>query len=216
MKRSFLLLLFAFAIICITKSQDIDPEYKKVLTQRSEKIANTLNITDSEKKERVIQAIIDQYHKVGLINDSAENQSKAAKQITNKEEKEAKLKLIELEKNAKLYDQHCAFMGNLAIDLSNDQIEAVKDGLTYGVVKVTYDSYLDMIPTLKECEKRQIYAWLVEAREHAIGASSSKDKHGWFGKYKGRINNYLSKQGYDSQAERKAWEERLKAAGKTL
>ena len=51
---------------------------------------------------------------------------------------------------------------------------------------------LDMIPTLKEEEKAQIYAWLVEAREYAMDAESSKKKHEAFGKYKGRINNYKS------------------------
>jgi hypothetical protein len=31
----------------------------------------------------------------------------------------------------------------------------------------------------------------------ALDASSSNKKHEAFGKYKGRINNYLSKRGYD-------------------
>ena len=60
--------------------------------------------------------------------------------------------------------------------LDEKQIEAVKDGMTYGVVKVTYDSHLDMIPTLKEEEKAQIYAWLLEAREFALDAENSKKK----------------------------------------
>ena len=49
--------------------------------------------------------------------------------------------------------------------------------MTYGVVKVTYDSHLDMIPTLKEEEKAQIYAWLVEASEFALDAENSNKKH---------------------------------------
>jgi hypothetical protein len=68
-----------------------------------------------------------------------------------------------------------------------------------------------MIPSLKEEEKKQIRSWLVEAREYAMDAESSEQKHAWFGKYKGRINNYLSKQGYDSQKEREEWMKRLKA-----
>ena len=51
-------------------------------------------------------------------------------------------------------------------------------------------------------------SWLVEAREYEIDAESSDKKHWWFGKYKGRINNYLSAQGYDINAERKEWEQR--------
>ena len=70
-----------------------------------------------------------------------------------------------------------------------------------------------MIPTLKDFEKKQILAWLKEAREYAMDAENSKMKHEAFGKYKGRINNYLSKQGYDLVKEREAWYERMKARG---
>lgn len=39
--------------------------------------------------------------------------------------------------------------------LDEKQIEVVKDGMTYGVVKVTYDATIDMIPSLKEEEKHK-------------------------------------------------------------
>ena len=58
-------------------------------------------------------------------------------------------------------------------------------------------------------QKKYIYNALVEAREHAMDGGSSKEKHAWFGKYKGRINNYLSKQGYDLNKESKDWHERV-------
>ena len=42
----------------------------------------------------------------------------------------------------------------------------------------------------------------MESREHAMGAGTSQEKHAWFGKYKGKMNNYLSGRGYDlKQAE---------------
>ena len=100
--------------------------------------------------------------------------------------------------------------------LNEEQIEAVKDGMTYGVVKVTYEATLDMIPSLKEEEKVQIYAWLVEAREFAMDAENSNKKHAAFGKYKGRINNYLAKRGYNLTKEREEWAKRVKARGGTL
>ena len=68
-----------------------------------------------------------------------------------------------------------------------------------------------MIPSLTEGQKKYIMDCLIEAREHAMDAGSSDKKHWWFGKYKGRINNYLSAEGYDIQKERKEWEKRLKA-----
>jgi hypothetical protein len=43
-----------------------------------------------------------------------------------------------------------------------------------------------------------------------MDGESSEKKHWWFGKYKGRINNYLSAQGYDINKERKDWAERSK------
>ena len=92
----------------------------------------------------------------------------------------------------------------------------MKDVLTYNVVNVTYEAQCDMIPTLKEEEKVQILAWLKEAREYAIDAESSKKKHEAFGKYKGRINNYLSKRGYNLTKEREEWAKRVKARGGTL
>jgi hypothetical protein len=55
----------------------------------------------------------------------------------------------------------------------------------------------------------QILAWLKEAREFAMDAENSNKKHGWFGKYKGRINNYLSKRGYDLVKEREGWYKRI-------
>jgi len=165
-----------------------DPAYVKTLTERSQKIVNTLNLGDTDQYNRVTEILVNQYKSIGYIHDS----------------------LPANIREQKLYELHCEFIGKLSAELTEDQIVKIKDGMTYGVVKVTYDSYCDMIPSLKEEEKRQLAAWLVEAREHAMDAPSSNKKHEWFGKYKGRFNNYLSKRGYDIQKERKEWEERRK------
>ena len=92
--------------------------------------------------------------------------------------------------------------------------EMVLRGACVGLQKTV--AQCDMIPTLKPEEKQQILIWLKEARELAIDAESSKKKHEVFGKYKGRINNYLSKRGYDLTKEREAWYERVKARGGQL
>jgi hypothetical protein len=98
---------------------------------------------------------------------------------------------------------HYAFIAALATELTPAQVDQIKDGMTYGVLPNTYRVYQEMLPSLTDAQKRQILAWLTEAREHAIDASTSDEKHAWFGKYKGRINNYLSQAGIDmKQAER--------------
>jgi hypothetical protein len=132
----------------------------------------------------------------------------------NKEATEKAIADLKSGADVKLYNLHCEYIGALSSELTSEQIDKIKDGMTYGVVQVTYNSYCDMIPSLKEDEKRQLTAWLIEAREHAMDAPSSKKKHEWFGKYKGRFNNYLSTHGYDIQKERKDWEERLKTKKK--
>ncbi|HLO37079.1 MAG TPA: DUF3826 domain-containing protein, partial [Lacibacter sp.] len=95
--------------------------------------------------------------------------------------------------------------------ISEEQIELVKNAMTYNVLHVTYTAYLDMIPTLKEDQKRKIFEWLTEARELAMDGESADKKHAIFGKYKGRINNYLSAAGYDLTKEREEWQKRIKA-----
>jgi hypothetical protein len=55
-----------------------------------------------------------------------------------------------------------------------------------------------------------MYNWLKEARELAMDGESSDKKHAIFGKYKGRINNYLSAQGYDMKKEGEEWQKRIK------
>jgi Spy/CpxP family protein refolding chaperone len=68
-----------------------------------------------------------------------------------------------------------------------------------------------MIPALTEEQKKKIYDWLIEARELAMDGESSDKKHAIFGKYKGRINNYLSAAGYDLTKERAEWQKRINA-----
>ena len=54
-------------------------------------------------------------------------------------------------------------------------------------------------------------AQLKEARDIAMDKGSAKEKHAVFDKYRGRINNYLAKQGYDLKQASKDWAQRRKA-----
>ena len=191
-----------------------DPKYVESIVNRSQKIVDKLGLTDAKVAEDVCNVIANRYVELNDIYEIRDAKVKAVKEsgLTGDAKNEA-LKAAENEKDAALYRSHFAFPASLSLFLNEEQIDAVKDGMTYGVVKVTYEATLDMIPSLKEEEKVQIYAWLVEAREFAMDAENSNKKHAAFGKYKGRINNYLSKRGYDLVKERKAWYERIKARG---
>lgn len=194
-----------------------DPKYVESIVNRSQKIVDKLGLTDVKAAEDVCNIIANRYFELNDIYEIRDAKVKNVKEsgLTGDAKNEA-LKAAENEKDAALYRSHFAFPASLSLFLNEEQIEAVKDGMTYGVVKVTYEATLDMIPSLKEEEKVQIYAWLVEAREFAIDAENSNKKHAAFGKYKGRINNYLAKRGYNLTKEREEWAKRVKARGGTL
>lgn len=189
-----------------------DKAYVNTIVGRSQKIVDKLGIANKEVYTKVNNILANRYFELNDIyerRDSLLNELKKLECLT-KEEREVRKRNIENEKDAALYRSHFAFPAALSLYLNEEQIEAIKDGITFGVVKVTYDSTLDMIPSLTQEEKNQILAWLIEAREFAIDAESSHKKHEAFGKYKGRINNYLSKRGYDLTKEREEWYKRIK------
>ena len=194
-----------------------DPKYVESIVSRSQKIVDKLGINDAKVAEDVRNVIANRYF---TLNDIYETRDAKVKEIKESdlvgEAKNNALKAAEDAKDAALYRIHFAFPADLSLFLTEEQIEAVKDGMTYGVLKITYDSHLDMIPSLKKEEKAQIYAWLKEAREFAIDAENSDRKHAFFGKYTGRINNYLAKRGYDLKKEREEWYKRVKARGGSL
>ena len=181
-----------------------DAQYVKTIVERSRKATDELSITWTPLGQNVQNIISNRYFQLNDIYAERDSLKKSDK------------KLAEALCDSKLYRSHYGFIADLSMYLKPEEIDKVKAVMTFDVVKVTYDAHCDMIPTLKEEEKRQIMAWLIEARELAIDAESSKKKHEVFGKYKGRINNYLTKRGYDLTKEREAWYERVKARGGEL
>ena len=172
------------------KTEGQDPQYVETIKGRAQKIVDGLNLGDANKEENVRNIIANRYF---LLND-----------IYAKYDKKTQEDAL----YAELYKHHFELASALVLYLNEEQIDAVKDGMTYGRLKRDYNAQLEMIPTLKEEEKAQILVWLREAREYAIDAADSKGKHFWFDKYRGRTNNWLSARGYDLKKERDAWMKR--------
>jgi hypothetical protein len=193
-------------------AQQSADDYTKVITQRAEKIVTSLNIAEPATKEKVQAIIVQQYRDLNSIHDNHNAQVKTIKEqkTADKPVDEVAIQKIEDDRMAQLKKVHDKYLSSLAKQLTPQQVDQVKDGMTYNVLHVTYKAYQDMILNLTEEQKKQIYTWLVEAREYAMDAESSDKKHAWFGKYKGRINNYLSAAGYDIRKEEKGWQQRLR------
>ena len=200
MKALLLSLTLALATAALSHASEVaakpdDAAYLADLDKRAEGVLKDLNLADADRAARVKQAVIEQYRAIRQVDE---------KHLANtpKDEEDAAAAKKPL---------HDAFLAKLSADLTAEQVETVKDRMTYNVVRVTYDGFCDMIPELTEAQKAHILAQLKEAREIAMDQGSSREKHEVFGKYKGRINNYLSKEGYDLKQASRAWAERRKA-----
>lgn len=193
---------------------DKEAQYTKTITDRSDKIVAKLGITDEAKYKRVLGIIVNQYRNINDVHDAHKAQvADIKKQNTDdKAAATAKIKIADDELDTKMAKLHNEYLARLGAELNAEQIDKVKDEMTYNILSVTYKAYLDEIPTLTETQKTQIKTWLIEAREKAIDGESSNAKHAVFGKYKGRINNYLSTQGYDLKKENEEWQKRINEA----
>ena len=190
-----------------------DTAYQRVIAERTAKIVNTLEITDKAKAEKAQAIIASQYIQLNAIHDNSKATVTAIKaKPLSKEEIADAVKKEEENKSEKLRQLHIQFIGQLKNTLTEAQIEKVKDGMTYRVLPITWAAYLDMLPRLTQEQKDKMYAWLIEARELAMDQGSSDAKHAVFGKYKGKINNYLSAAGYDMKKEGEEWAKRIKEA----
>lgn len=206
---SFMLIFFGMKAVELN-SAGRDPKYVETILGRSQKIVDVLKIKNDSVKTQVLNIISNRYFQLNDIYEKRDSLISGIKASDlSSEEKKTKTEAAQNEKDAALYKTHFAFPASLSLYLNEKQIDAVKDGMTFGVLMVTYNSHLDMIPSLKKDEKAQIYAWLKEARELALDAESSNKKHEIFGRYKGRINNYLAAKGYDLKKEREEWYKRI-------
>ena len=193
-----LLSLFTLTTIAQTvalKSDGLDAKYVETIIARSQKIVDGLNLTDAQKAENVRNIIANRYFLLNEIHGKYDKTQQDAR-------------------DAELYKHHFELASALAAYLNDEQIDAVKDGMTFGRLKRDYNAQLEMIPSLTEEEKAQVLIWLKEAREYAMDAADSKGKHFWFDKYRGRTNNWLSARGYDLKKEREAWQKRIAASPK--
>jgi len=216
MKRSIIMFAsFFYAVATFAQSSTANSDkdnYTQMITQRSNKIVAVLNLTDSVKFKKVRDIVAMQYISLNDIYDARNASRKQIKEQTGDDKTAAAAKVADVDSNVnkQLRTQHTIYLSKLSKELNAEQVDQIKDGMTYRVYPITYAAYQDELPNLTEPQKAKIKAWLIEARENAIDAESSEKKHAWFGKFKGRINNYLSAQGYDMKKEGEEWQKRIK------
>jgi Protein of unknown function (DUF3826) len=217
MRITLHLFLFILLVDHSTIAQSAsDTAYVRVLTDRSAKIVGTLGLKDPATAESLTRLLVDQYIAVNDIHARYKPLAKPASTDTASVlQWEASKQQMAAQKATELNARHTTFIKAISEQLPSEAVEAVKDGMTYRVMPITYAAYLDMLPGLTTEQRGRIMEWLREARELAMDEGSSNAKHAVFGKYKGRINNYLSAQGYDLKKETEAWQQRIKQRNTT-
>ncbi len=183
---------------------DAEAKYTAAIEGRTADILKILALTDADKTAKVHDAIIAQYRALNAWHDENDAKLKAAAKDTNAVAQiRASLKTI-----------HDAFIAKLSENLTSSQVEQVKDKMTYGKVQFTYAGYMTAYPNLAEEHKQKILELLKLAREEAMDGGSAEEKTAIFQKCKGKINNYLSKQGIHPEKKNKVAQPETNAPAK--
>jgi hypothetical protein len=216
MKPSYLFLaaflittkLFADSISPV-KPEDIEAAYTVAIEKRTDDILTHLSLTDSAKTSKVRELILAQYRALRARDESIETRLKASGKDATELEKERASLFQSLSKP--LHDQ---FLAKLSAELAPAQVEVVKDRMTYGKVKFTYDAYCQIVPGLSVKDKEKILELLKQARDEAIDGGTVSQKSDIFQKYKDKINGYLNAQGHDTAKAFQEWDIKQAAAKK--
>jgi hypothetical protein len=209
----------AALLVQSTSAQDSTPPltaaefevmYTAAIEKRTTAILEALALNDAAKSNKLHTIIMAHYHAL-RARDEAMNTMFAAlgKNVPDVATNRATILPI-LSKPL-----HDSFLAKLSADLAPEQVELVKDKMTYNKVKVTHDAYCNIVPGLTDNDKARILAALKEAREEAMDGGSAPEKSAIFQKYKNRINEYLTAQGHDVAKATKEWEAKQEEAKKT-
>jgi hypothetical protein len=177
--------------------------YNTTVEDRTLKIMTALAMTDDAKSNRVHDAIAAQYHALKARDAAIEaelwNVAKGSTDWT--QQRNAMFPAM----SQPLHDH---FVSTLAKDLTPEQMDIVKDRMTYGKVNFTYNAYCSILPSLTDEDKAKVMDLLKQAREVAMDGGSSGEKTAIFQEYKAQINQYLTSRGFDVVKATQEWSSR--------
>jgi hypothetical protein len=178
---------------------ELEALYTASIESRTEDILKPLALTDAAKSNKLHDLIIAQYRVMrardALINAKLEAEGKEINYSNRASQLEDESRLL-----------HGYFLTQLEKLLPPEDIEKIKDKMTYNKVKVTYDAYNNIVPGLTDSDKTKILELLKAAREKAMDGGSANEKSDIFQEYKNQINDYLNAHGHDVAKAYKVWE----------
>src|SRR5690349_21490434 len=130
-------------------------KYTQAIEGRAADILKVLALADTNQAAKVHDLIIAQYRALRAWHDANDARLKTAKGDTN----------ATAQIRSSLKSRHDEFIAKLTANLTLEQVEQVKDKMTYGKVQFTYAGYLAAYPDLTETHKQKILEFLKAARE---------------------------------------------------
>ncbi len=179
--------------------------YSLAVNSRTTDILKLLAVADAAKSNTVREVIVAQYRALRARDAVIDAKLKA-------DGKEATYANRASQLTAESKPLHDQFLAKLAENLTPEQVEQIKDGMTYKKVKVTFDAYCAIVPGLTDADKAKVLELLKLAREEAMDGGSAPEKSEVFQKYKDQINAYLNAHDHDTAKAFKDWEAKQAAA----
>lgn len=174
--------------------------YATTIENRVGDILKALNLSDAGKSKAVHDILVAQYHELRVRDAAIDTRLKVDGKEVNYANRAEQLAI----QSKPLHEQ---FLAKLGAVLTPDEIEKVKDLMTYNKVKVTYNAYSMIVPGLTDEEKAKIMELLKAAREEAVDGGNAPEKSAIFQKYKDQINSYLDSHGHNTAKALKDWAE---------
>lgn len=132
-----------------------------------------MGLADEAKSKTVHDILVKQYHELRIRDVAIDTRLKVEGKEINYANRATQL----AEQSKSLHDQ---FLAALATNLSPEQVEKIKDLMTYNKLKVTYDAYVAIITGLTDAEKAKIMDLLKTARDEAIDGGSAPENPRFF------------------------------------
>jgi hypothetical protein len=183
--------------------------YTTTIENRAATILKVLALNDAAKSNRVFNAIVAQYHALRARDEAIDDELDYLPR-DSAEWSAARIAMFP-HMSRPLHDR---FIAKLSADLTAEQVETVKDKMTYGKVEFTYDAYCAIVPNLTDEEKARVMDLLKQARDEAMDGGSADEKSAIFQKYKDQINDYLDAHGHDVAKATKDWQAKQELARK--
>lgn len=196
-----ILLLFSTAVFATDielNTRNLSQDAVVEAQQKAAKIMDKLSLDNDSIRENIQIVVTNRYLELREIHQNYDERNKKIEGSgLSKKEKDMELERSYYQYNSDLYRSRFGYVAWLSFYLNDRQVETVKDAMTYNLYHVRYNDFMDLLPNLTEAEKKRVHHWLIEAREFSMDFETPRKMRQMFTKYRGRINNYLSAQGYD-------------------